>query len=525
MLIRINQLKLNIHHSDKELEDKICKALRIRNSELKTYYILKRSLDARKKDDIKYVYTIQAELDRIPKLKDSNVVIDKSVTYKLPDNGQEVMKHRPVIIGFGPAGMFAALSLSRAGLKPVIYERGEDAVTRKATVEKFWNTGTLNISSNVSFGEGGAGTFSDGKLNTLVKDDSGRNHEVLHTFVDFGADSDILYVHNPHIGTDRLIEIVTNIRKEIIRLGGEVNFNSTLENIETEDGKLKAITVNGKRTECDNLILAIGHSSRDTFYMLKERNINMQPKAFAVGLRIQHPQNMIDVSQFGPEADFLSPAGYKLAETAFNGRGVYSFCMCPGGYVVDASSEYQMKAVNGMSYHGRNSENANSAIIVSVKPEDFGSTDVLSGIDFQRKLEGAAYDYGDGHIPVQLLGDYLNHKQSSDFGDVKPIFKGTTSFGRLDECLPGFIHESIANVIPKFAMKIKGFDRPDAILAGVESRTSSPVRIVRNETDFNSNINGIYPCGEGAGYAGGITSAAMDGLKVAEKLISKYKAF
>lgn len=522
-MIRINQLKLNIHHSDKELEDKICKTLHIKNSELKTYFIVKRSLDARKKDDIKYVYTIQVDIDKPLKIKDPNVSIDKTISYQLPENGPCDLKERPVIVGFGPAGMFAGLSLARAGLKPIIIERGEDSSARKATVEKFWETGKLNTSSNVSFGEGGAGTFSDGKLNTLVKDDFGRNTEVLRTFVDFGADSDILYVHNPHIGTDRLIDIVTNIRKEIIRLGGEVKFNTTMNDLVVENGELKSISLNdGSSYSCSVLILAIGHSARDTFFMLRDKSLDMRSKAFAVGLRIQHPQLMIDVSQFGPEAEFLSPASYKLAETASNGRGVYSFCMCPGGYVVDASSEYDMKAVNGMSYHGRNSSNANSAVIVSVNPDDFVGNDVLSGIEFQRSLERLAYSYGDGSIPVQLLGDYLEHKDSYEYGDVEPVFKGSTSFARLDECLPNYIHDSISEVMPRFASRIKGFDRYDAILSGVESRTSSPVRIVRNE-ELSSNIIGIYPCGEGAGYAGGITSAAMDGLKVAEKIISKYK--
>lgn len=528
-MIRINQLKLNIHHTDKELEEKIIKTLRIRPSDLKTYYIIKRSLDARDKQDIKYSYTIQVELanesqviSKAAKLKNNNIIRDKSVVYKLPENGSGVLKNRPVIIGFGPAGMFCALSLARAGLKPIVIERGEEALNRKKTVEHFWETGELNEASNVSFGEGGAGTFSDGKLNTLVKDDSGRNTEVLRTFVEYGADSDILYVHNPHIGTDRLIDIVTNIRTEIIRLGGEVRFNMCMTDICENAGRLEAVTLSdGSRLDCEVLVLAIGHSSRDTFYMLRDKNVNMQAKSFAVGLRIQHPQRMIDVSQFGPEAEFLSPASYKLAETASNGRGVYSFCMCPGGYVVDASSEDCMKAVNGMSYHNRSSVNANSAIIVSVTPEDFASEDVLGGIEFQRKLESAAYAYGDGNIPVQLLGDYLNRRSTDDYGEVEPVFKGDTAFSRLDECLPDYIHSSIAEVLHLFDRRINGFARYDAILSGVESRTSSPVRILRDEA-FNSSIDGIYPCGEGAGYAGGITSAAMDGLKIAEAIIKKY---
>lgn len=525
-MIRINQCKLNIHHTDKELEDKICRMLKIKSSELVAYYIVKRALDARKKTDIRYSYTIQAEVKNedtvLARNKDSNITKDRTVYYEIPENGKVRLKSRPVIVGFGPAGIFAGLSLARAGLKPIIIERGEEAYARKQTVNSFWETGMLNTASNVSFGEGGAGTFSDGKLNTLVKDVSGRNTEVLRTFTEFGADSDILYVHNPHIGTDRLIEIVTNIRKEIIRLGGEVRFNTTLIDIECDDRKLEAVKLsNGDRLECGVLILAIGHSARDTFYMLKDKAFYMEPKSFAVGLRIQHPQKMIDVSQFGYEAEYLSPASYKISETASNNRGVYSFCMCPGGYVVDASSEEEMKAVNGMSYHGRDSANANSAIIVSVTPDDFGAGDALAGIEFQRKLERAAYSFGRGKIPVQLLGDYIDGKDTMEYGDVEPMFCGSTAFARLDECLPGYIHDSIAEVMPRFDARISGFARKDAILAGVESRTSSPVRITRDE-NLMSNIEGVYPCGEGAGYAGGITSAAMDGLKVAERIISRF---
>ena len=526
-MIRINQLKLNIHHTDKELEDRICRLLGIRKDALETYYIVKRSLDARKKDDICYSYTIQAEVKDEKKIlaacKDVNIIKDKSVCYRLPENGEGILKNRPVVVGFGPAGMFAGLALARAGLKPIIIERGEDAVSRKATVTHFWETGELNTASNVSFGEGGAGTFSDGKLNTLVKDTNGRNTEILNTFVDFGADSDILYVHNPHIGTDRLIGIVSNIRKEIIRLGGEVRFNTALTDIEHSGSSLRSVKLSDDSVlECEALILATGHSARDTFYMLKSRGFRMEAKPFAVGLRIQHPQHMIDVSQFGREADFLSPASYKLTQTVSGGRGVYSFCMCPGGYVIDASSEEGCKTVNGMSYSGRNSENANSAIVVTVTPDDFGSADVLAGIDFQRKLEKAAYSYGNGHIPVQLLGDYLEKRDTAAFGDVKPEFCGTSAFSRLDEFLPQYIYDSIHEAIPVFDARIKGFGRYDAILAGVESRTSSPVRIPRNEF-FMSDISGVYPCGEGAGYAGGITSAAMDGLRVAEQIIRTYK--
>ncbi len=578
-MIRVTQIKLNIRHTDKELEEKLIKKLGIRPYELGEYFIVKRSLDARDKTDILYSYTIQVHLaeeterrvlDKARRGRSNDICRDDSVSYRLPENGKAKLKHRPVIIGFGPAGMFAGLAMARAGLRPIILERGQCAEERKKTVESFWAGGELDIASNVSFGEGGAGTFSDGKLNTLVKDSCGRNTEVLRTLAEFGADSDILYVHNPHIGTDKLIGIVTNIRKEIIRLGGEVRFNTQVMDFNIEGGRLRSVVTadtsvyhdgdvwlavsieeNGPGTgetaghsgntdnrpvemtsagrtaaetlETDAAVLAIGHSARDTFYRLDERDVSMQAKAFAVGLRIQHPQSMIDISQFGSEASFLGPASYKLTETVSSGRGVYSFCMCPGGYVVDASSEKGMKCVNGMSCHGRDSGNANSAIIVGVNPEDFGGNGALAGIEFQRRLEKAAFDFGSGKIPVQLLGDYMSRRESYGFGDVAPVFKGGIHFARLDQCLPEYIHESLTEAMPEFERRIKGFSRPDAILAGVESRTSSPVRILR-DTGLVSNIDGLYPCGEGAGYAGGITSAAMDGLRIAEKIIEKYSA-
>lgn len=528
-MIRINQLQLDIHHSDEELEAKICRILGIRHKDLKVYHIIRKSIDARKKNDIKYTYSISCEVydevNVLKRCKNRNVSKDIPIVYSRPESGNEKLKSRPVIVGFGPAGMFAGLSLARAGYNPLIIERGVSAIERKDIVEKFWSEGKLDPRSNVSFGEGGAGTFSDGKLNTLVRDESGRNTEVLRTFVEFGAPEDILYLSHPHIGTDKLIDVVTNIRKEIISLGGEVRFSTTFKNIISEKNKLSSVVIecNGKEETIDTevLILAIGHSSRDTFEILKNKII-MQPKAFAVGFRIQHPQSMIDESQYGNEAEFLSPAIYKLAETSKTGRGVYSFCMCPGGYVVNASSEQGYLCVNGMSYHARSSGTANSAIIVTVTPEDFKSNDVLAGVEFQRNLEKTAFEIGEGSIPVQLLDDYINHNKSSLFGNVDPRFKGTTSFARLDKSFPDFIYESITDVMPAFGMRIKGFDRKDAILAGIESRTSSPVRIVRDE-NLVSSIDGIYPCGEGSGYAGGITSAAMDGLKIAERIIEKYQ--
>jgi uncharacterized protein len=574
-MIRITQLRLSIHHTEQELKNKIIKTLRIDPKALESYQIARRSLDARDKGNIIYSYTVDVALAK--GAKTGRKVDGREIMYYEPReyrihavSQQNSGRVPPVIVGCGPAGLFAGLALARAGLEPLILERGEDAVSRKRRVEHFWETGELDTSSNVCFGEGGAGTFSDGKLNTLVKDPDGRHGAVLKTFAEFGADPSIMYDQKPHIGTDRLIEIITAMRREIERLGGRVCFNAEVTDLAIDENGIREVIIKrhirpdaagcpgkGKdedhietdRIACRELILAIGHSARDTFSVLKDRGLYMQPKAFAVGLRIQHPQHMIDVSQFGEkEADFLSPAAYKLTGRARDGRGVYTFCMCPGGYVVNASTEQGMLTVNGMSYSGRDSGTANSALIVTVTPEDFAAyaelaakrgypdhvrpessshheisqtDDPLLGIYFQRSLERAAFNECGGKIPVQLLGDYLAGRPSTGFGETAAKFKGACGFGRLDTAFPSFIKESIADVMPEFGRKIKGFDREDAILAGIEGRTSSPVRIVRNENGL-SNIQGIYPCGEGAGYAGGITSAAMDGLLAAERIIEKY---
>ncbi len=523
-MLRVDQLKLDIRHTPEDLEKKLCRTLRIRPDELLACRIVRRSLDARKKDAICYSYTVDAQVrneDRV-RCPQARPVTERA--YRLPENGGEVLKDRPVVVGAGPAGIFAAYSLARAGLCPLVLERGEEAEKRKKTVERFWESGRLDPESNVSFGEGGAGTFSDGKLNTLVKDDSGRNTEVLRTFVRFGADPGILWQHLPHIGTDRLIGVITAMRREIERLGGSVRFGAKMTDLVPEGGRLKGITLaSGEFIPCEVLVLAVGHSARDTFALLKERGLRMEAKAFAVGLRIQHPQRMIDLSQFGEkEAEFLSPAAYKLTAQASDGRGVYTFCMCPGGYVVNASTEEGALAVNGMSYHKRNSPSANSALIVQVRPEDFGSEDVLAGVAFQRRLERLAFLSAEGSIPVQLSGDFMAGRAGRVYGDVEPCFRGAAAFARLDTLLPDYVTAALRETIPAFGRRLRGFDRPDAVLAGVESRTSSPVRILRGE-NLMSDTEGVYPCGEGAGYAGGITSAAMDGLKTAEAIIKRFR--
>ncbi len=532
-MIRIQQVKAAVGHTREELEQRLLRELKLSPEKLLHYEIRKQSIDARKRP-IQYVYTIDVQVkDEQRVLKHAGnpkAVLFESHAYSLPKPGREILNHPPVIIGSGPCGLFCGLMLARAGYCPIVLERGKPAPERKKAVDTFWNTGCLDLRSNVQFGEGGAGTFSDGKLNTLVKDPAGRNRLVLKTFVEAGAPEEILWQNKPHLGTDLLIGIVENIRRQIEALGGQIRFESQMTDIKLKGDRIRSIRTaeysggqeESYEMETDVLVLAPGHSARDTYEMLKARGIPMEPKPFAVGVRIEHPQEMINLSQYGTDyVRELPAASYKLTRKIAGGRGVYSFCMCPGGYVVNASSETGRLAVNGMSYQRRDGRNANSAMVVTVGPKDFGGADVLSGMEFQRRLEEAAYRAGEGSVPVQLFRDYQKNEVSRSLGEVEPAVKGAWSFGDVRGIFPEELAGALEEGILGCGQLLAGFSREDAVLSGVESRTSAPVRILRNQ-EMESAVGGLYPCGEGAGYAGGITSAAMDGVKAAEAIISRY---
>lgn len=525
-MIRIQQLKLGLNDDLSLLKDKIIKSLQIKENELIDYQIYKESIDARKKDHIIFSYIVDCTVkneEKILKKHLKDVSLSPQFQYVMPERVKQLGKYRPIVAGFGPAGMYAALLLAQCGLKPIVFERGECVEKRVKSVEKFWQEGRLNPISNVQFGEGGAGTFSDGKLTTRVKDL--RSRKVLEEFVRFGAPEEILYEAHPHIGTDLLRNIVKNMREEIIALGGEIHFESKLEKLYIEQNQICGVSVNGKRYDCDTLVLAIGHSARDTFETLYEQGIYMEAKAFAVGARIEHPQQMIDEAQYGKACTHprLKAASYRLVHTASSGRGVYTFCMCPGGSVVPSASEEGGIVVNGMSEHARDKENANSAMLVQISPDDFGEHP-LDGIRYQRELETKAYQMTNGtyKAPVQRVKDFINKKASTAIGCVQPSYALGYVPSNLHDLFPAYVSEALIEGIQAFDRKIKGFAMDDAILTAVETRSSSPVRIKRdNDLLMSIHTKGLYPCGEGAGYAGGIVSAAIDGIRCAEKIIEK----
>ena len=529
-MIRVNNLHIPINYDDNTIKNKVCRELRIDKGAVKSVSLFRRSIDARKKDNIYFLCSVDVELsinENAVLKKAKNAVTVKPYEYKVDKwNGGA----SPVVVGMGPAGLFAALILAQSGAKPIVLERGKDVDSRTEDVSKFWTDGMLNVKSNVQFGEGGAGTFSDGKLNTGTKDT--RQRKVLEEFVNHGAPEEILYNAKPHIGTDKLKITVKNIREKIISLGGTVIFEAQMTDFFSKDGIISEVEYekDGKkeRIETDSVILAVGHSARDTFELLNDKNLPIEAKPFSVGARIEHRREAIDKSQYGKFAGNrnLGAASYKMNVRTKNGRGAYTFCMCPGGKVVNASSEDGMLCTNGMSEFARAEENSNAALLVGVSPDDYGSDSPLAGMYYQRRLEAAAFKLGGENYsaPVQRVEDFIKNRKSTSLGEVMPSILPNFTLCDLNEILPEYISASMKEAITDMSRKLRDFDNPDAVLTGLETRSSSPVRILRStDTLQSAGTSGLYPCGEGAGYAGGIISAAVDGIKCAEKIIQNSK--
>ncbi|MFZ6656592.1 NAD(P)/FAD-dependent oxidoreductase [Undibacterium sp. TJN19] len=533
-MLRITDLQLPLDHAEDALKTAILKELGITEKELINFTVFRRSYDARKKTAIILIHTIDVETTNEPALLASHR--NRTKLCETPDTSYKFVTHadskpfkRPVVIGFGPCGLFVALLLAEMGFCPIVLERGKNVRERTKDTWGLWRKRELQPESNVQFGEGGAGTFSDGKLYSQIKDPKHYGRKVLMEFVKAGAPEEIMYVSKPHIGTFRLVKMIEEMRGNIEALGGEIRFQQKVTDIDIVDGKVKGVRLNDDAyLETEHVVLAIGHSARDTFQMIADRGVYIEAKPFSIGFRVEHPQSIIDKARFGPNAGnkILGAADYKLVHHAKNGRSVYSFCMCPGGTVVAAASEPGRVVTNGMSQYSRNERNANSAIVVGITPADYPGNP-LAGIDLQRKLEEAAYEVGGGNYnaPGQLIGDFLAARPSTALGSVEPSYKPGITLCDLAKVLPEYAITAIREALPEFDKKIKGFAMNDAILTGVETRTSSPIRIKRNDDDLQSlNTRGLFPAGEGAGYAGGILSAAVDGIKVAEAVALDIQA-
>ena len=521
-MIRIREISMPPEHNIAQLSYEAARLLKISNSKVRRVKLVRRSVDARKKPDVRIVYTVDVAIDgneqKILKQSGCKRAAIAPVSYYKPPKAPQLQK-RPVVVGFGPAGMFAGLILALAGQCPIILERGEDVATRHKKVQKFFDTGILDTKSNVQFGEGGAGTFSDGKLNTGVNNP--RIGWVLEQMVAAGASEDILFDAKPHVGTDVLLTVVQNIRQRIISLGGEVRFNSQVTGIRQQDGKLTGLHVNDDVIECDQAIFAIGHSARDTFSMLNDLGVTMEPKPFSMGVRIEHPQITVNKAQYGKNDPVLPPADYKLVKH-LDEETVYTFCMCPGGYVVAAASEEGGVVTNGMSYSDRSGDNANAALLVTLNPKDFPYEGPLGGVRWQRDIEKAAYQVsGSYQAPAQKVGDFLAKRPSGEAGAIQPTYRPGVVWCDLHTVLPEKITGALKKAIPMLEGNLKDFAHPDAVLTAPETRSSSPVRIVRDETKQSVSLAGLYPAGEGAGYAGGIMSAAIDGILCAEALLNQ----
>ena len=536
-MLRITEIKLPLNHTDDELKGAVLSRLDISSESLIDFKVVRRGYDARKRNAILFVYTLDVNVKDNESLlkrfeKDQHVNQAPNTQYQFVTQVSESIDNRPVVIGMGPCGFMAGLLLAQMGLRPIILERGKEVRERTKDTWGLWRKNKLNPESNVQFGEGGAGTFSDGKLYSQVKDPRHLGRKVLEEFVKAGAPEEILYVSKPHIGTFKLVGMVEKIRQEIEELGGEIRFESRVVDIDISDDQVRSLTLSDDTViETNHVVLAVGHSARDTFQMLLDRGVYIEPKPFSVGFRIEHPQSLIDKCRFGKEAGnpLLGAADYKLVHHAKNGRSVYSFCMCPGGTVVAATSEPGRVVTNGMSQYSRNERNANSGIVVGITPDDYPEG-IMAGIDFQREWESRAFELGGGDYsaPGQLVGDFLAGRPSTKLGSVTPSYKPGVHLTDLSTALPDYVIEAIREALPMFDKKIKGFAMEDAVLTGVETRTSSPIRVKRNKDDCQSiNIKGLYPAGEGAGYAGGILSAAIDGIEVAEavalSMVSKSK--